>query len=91
MAETGSDRFQLEVVLNVGREDAPEMSLADDDHVIGALAAERSDDAFTLLPRRSRRREHLLDAHFPVARGVRHVEGICHLKRAAERENRPHR
>ena len=44
------------VVLDVGREDAPKMSLVDDDHVIETFASNRTDQAFDIwiLPRGTR-------------------------------------
>ena len=47
------------------RKGAVQRALAEDDHVIQALAADGSDEPFDVcpLPRRPRRRQHLFDAH----------------------------
>jgi hypothetical protein len=53
------------IVPPVGREDASEMRLVDDDHMIETLASDRADQAFDIriLPRTRRCRNHLGDAH----------------------------
>ena len=61
-AEMGSTPM---IVAPVGREDAPEMRLVDDDHVIETLSSDRADQAFDvrILPRTRRRRDDFGDAH----------------------------
>src|SRR4051795_8271030 len=53
------------IIFHEGSKVPVQASLVEDDHVIEALAANGSDHAFHVcaLPRRPRRREHLLDAH----------------------------
>ena len=53
------------VVLNVGRQDAPEMLLVEDDHVIEALSSDRADQSLDvwILPRTRGRANDFGDAH----------------------------
>jgi hypothetical protein len=53
------------IVPAVGREDAPEMGLVDDDHVIEALSSDRANQPFDvrILPRTRRRRDDFSNAH----------------------------
>ena len=53
------------IVPAVGREDAPEMRLVDDDHVVETLSSDRADQAFDvrILPRTRRRGDDFGDAH----------------------------
>ena len=53
------------VILEVGREDTPEVRLVKDDHVIEALSSDRSDQAFNvrILPWTRRRGDNFRDAH----------------------------
>jgi hypothetical protein len=55
----------LMVVGEVSGKDLAEVSLAEDEHVIQALAPDRADEPFRdgILPRAVRRRQHLLDPH----------------------------
>jgi hypothetical protein len=54
---------RLMVVGEVSGQDAAEVSLAEDEHVIQALASDRADEPLRegILPGALRRREHLLD------------------------------
>jgi hypothetical protein len=45
------------VVPNVGRQDAPEMLLVEDDHVIEALSSDRADQSLDVVRATSRRDE----------------------------------
>ena len=53
------------VIANVSCEGLPQRSLSKDDHVIQALAANRTNEPFDVgpMPRRSRRGKYLFDAH----------------------------
>ena len=53
------------IVSEIEGQDAAEMLLAEDEHVIQALAPDRADEPLheRLLPRALRRREYLLDSH----------------------------
>ena len=53
------------IVLTVGREDASEMRLVDDNYVIETLSSDRADQAFDarILPRTRRRGDDFDDAH----------------------------
>src|SRR5919106_5543299 len=55
----------LMVVGEIAGQDAAEVSLAEDEHVIQALASDRADEPLgeRVLPRALRRRENLLDSH----------------------------
>ena len=59
----------LMVVGEIAGQDAAEVSLAEDEHVIQALAPDRADEPLRegVLPRALRRRENLLDPHAPHA------------------------
>src|SRR5512145_2972590 len=56
---------RLMVIGEIAGQDAAEVSLAEDEHVIQALAPDRADEPLNewVLPRALRRREHLLDPH----------------------------
>jgi hypothetical protein len=56
---------RLMVVGEVAGQDAAEVSLAEDEHVIEALVPDRADEPFRerVLPRALRRRENLFDGH----------------------------
>src|SRR6478736_6634999 len=53
------------VVLLVRAQHMPQMALAEHDHMVEALASDRADQSFsvTVLPRRSRRRRSVANAH----------------------------
>src|SRR5260221_8260330 len=53
------------IVPAIGPEDAPEMRLVEDDHVIETLSSDRANQAFDvrILPRTRRRGDDLGDAH----------------------------
>ena len=50
------------IVVKVGSQDSPQVSLAQDDHVIEALSPDRTYDSLDvgILPRRTRRRDHFI-------------------------------
>jgi hypothetical protein len=58
-------RTRLMVVGEVAGQDAAKVSLAEDEHMIQALAPDRADEPFRerVLPRTLRRRENFVDAH----------------------------
>ncbi len=53
------------VVVEVARQDPPQMPLIEDDHMVEALSTDTSDQSLDerILPRTSRCADHLLDAH----------------------------
>src|SRR3954447_16281822 len=59
------------VILLVGAQHMPQMSLAEHDHMIEALASDGADKSFsvTVLPRRSRRCRSVANAHRANASG----------------------
>ena len=58
-------RSRFVVILKIGRQHAAQVALTGDDDVIEALAAHRANDALdiSVLPRRARCRNDLLDSH----------------------------
>jgi hypothetical protein len=62
-------RPDLVVIVGVTSQDAAQVSLAQNDEVIDALAPDRSDEPFckAILPRRRRRYRLIPDAHDPNA------------------------
>ena len=64
------------VVVDVFREDFQQVRLAEDDDVIETFSPDRADDALDqrILPRRTRRDDHLLDSH--VLEALLEVESI---------------
>jgi hypothetical protein len=62
---------RLIVIRGIGGKNSPQVGLAEDDHMIQALASQRADQTFsdTILPWRSRRNRPVADAHRRDATG----------------------
>ena len=68
----------MHVVVEVGAQDTPEMPFVENDDMIKILATDRPDESLNIrvLPKGSRRDEHILDAHVPDV-GTKHVTVDC--------------